>query len=387
MELFKQKSECCGCSACASICTSKAIRMERDKHGFLYPEIEKEKCIDCGQCRKICPISNQAESAGTGQPVAFAVKNRDETIRNKSTSGGVFYELAVSVLEKGGTVYGAVFDENFQVVHFRGECLSDIYKMQGSKYVQSNMNGIFESVRKDLINKKTVLFTGCPCQVDALKHYLKDAEQSSFITCDLICRGVNSPKAWNDYLKYTTKNEKILEVRFRDKSLGWRTPQMYIQTAKVTYMESSSYDCFFQAFFSSLILRDSCFACKYCNVHRYGDITIGDFWGIEKIDSEMNDDRGISLVLLNSYKGKEFFEKILDKFYVKEVEINDVEQPSLKKPEEYPVNYNKFWTDYSKKGIGYVCKKYFNGGVKGTIKRKVKMILIRFRIWEKLGRS
>ena len=182
-------------------------------------------------------------------PPAYAVRNLDESVRKSSSSGGVFYALAEYILQCGGVVYGAVFDEKFQVVHTRGVKTDDIRKMQGSRYVQSSTAGIFEAVEKDLSEGKKVLFTGCPCQIDGLKHYLGDCGQDGLYTCDLICHGVNSPKVWQDYLEYRTKKEPVREVRFRGKSEGWHNLVMEIRTDRMEYKESSTYDFFYQAFF------------------------------------------------------------------------------------------------------------------------------------------
>lgn len=382
MELFSGKEDCCGCSACMSICPSHAITMKNDDQGFWYPVIDEEKCVDCGCCKNVCPLNNREVTAKEFDLKVFAVKNRDDNIRRNSSSGGVFYELANEILQRGGVVYGADFGKDFQIFHLRGKNLEDVRRMQGSKYVQSNLEGIFDSVKKDLIADKKVLFTGCPCQVDGLRHYLKGCKQDGLVTCDLICHGVNSPRVWKDYLAYISQKRKILKIHFRDKPLGWHEFRMKIQMSGKEYLESPSYDFFFQAFSSAFILRDSCFSCKYASLHRKGDITMGDFWGIENVFPEMDDNKGVSQVLVNTPVGQECFLRISDRFIIKEVEIGDCMQPSLRNPVKRPINYNKFWEDYLNKGFVFICKKYLGGGIKGKMKRLIKSLLLNVGIWD-----
>lgn len=382
MEVYK-KEECYGCSACIHVCPVQAVDMQLDNNGFFYPEIDENKCVHCGACKGVCPLQNQKVTENNVLLEAHAVKNRDESVRNNSSSGGAFYALARCVLQKGGIVYGAVFDDEFRIVHVRGTNTEDIRRMQRAKYVQSDLKNIFELVKRDLLNDKDVLFTGCPCQVDGLKHYLRGCKQEKLISCDLICHGVNSPRVWMDYLSFIKKKDEILNINFRNKSKGWRRSYMHIHMNHKDYIEDANYDSFFQVFFSGVGLRPSCFLCKYANLNRVGDITLGDFWGIEHVDPEMDDNKGVSLVLLNSYKGKELFSKVISDFEEKSIGIEKCMQPSLKSSREKPEQYENFWMDYnSRADFSFIRKKYLNGGLKGKIKRVVKMILIKMKLWE-----
>lgn len=219
MEVYK-KEECYGCSACIHVCPVHAVDMQLDNNGFFYPEIDENKCVHCGACKGVCPLQNQKVTENNVLLEAHAVKNRDESVRNNSSSGGAFYALARCVLQKGGIVYGAVFDDEFRIVHVRGTNTEDIRRMQRAKYVQSDLKNIFELVKRDLLNDKDVLFTGCPCQIDGLKHYLRGCKQEKLISCDLICHGVNSPRVWMDYLSFIKKKDEILNINFRNKSKG-----------------------------------------------------------------------------------------------------------------------------------------------------------------------
>lgn len=329
-------------------------------------------------------LKNTEQDAGLLLPLAYAVRNLDESVRESSSSGGVFYALAEYILQCGGVVYGAVFDEKFQVVHMRGVKTDDIRKMQGSKYVQSSTVGIFEAVEKDLSEGKKVLFTGCPCQIDGLKHYLGECRQDGLFTCDLICHGANSPRIWQDYLKYRTKKEPVKEVCFRGKSEGWHNLVMHIRTDQTEYKESSSYDFFYQAFFGNYILRDSCYVCRYADLRRVGDITIGDFWGIGHVCPQMDDNKGVYLVLLNSARGREVFKKLGNSFLAKKVDIRDSLQPSLQNPSGCPEKYGEFWSSYFQKGFSFICKKYLGGGIRGRVRRSLKQALLKAGIWEYL---
>ena len=382
MVLFKKEEDCCGCSACASICPVYAITMAEDAKGFLYPEINKKKCIECRKCVQVCPLKKGKESNEPAFKIAYAIKNKDEYIRMNSSSGGFFYTLANYILENDGVVYGAVFDNDFRVMHMRSIDNVTLQKMQGSKYLQSNMGRIFKSVKQDLVDGKTVLFTGCPCQIDGLKHYLNDIKQDKLLTCDLICHGVNSPKFWKNYLDYIRKGKEVTSISFRDKSSGWRNPALKIQMQKSIYMEIDTYDCFFQAFYSGNILRPSCFSCKYSNLYRKADITMGDFWGIESVFPEIDDNKGISLVIVNTLKGKEAFSMISEKFLSKNTEIENCLQHCLVAPVIKPRQYEKFWEDYINEGFLFVYKKYLSGGIKGTVKRKIRIMLEKAGIWK-----
>ncbi|MCI9132643.1 MAG: 4Fe-4S binding protein [Lachnospiraceae bacterium] len=383
MEIYK-KEECCGCTACKFACPVHAIDMRIDRQGFSYPEIDEEKCINCGTCKRICPWNSQENMKQSRWPDAYAVINNDEVVRGNSSSGGAFYRVAQYILQRGGIVYGVVFDDEFRVTHVRGTCTEDVIRMQRAKYVQSDLKNIFELVKNDLLDNRDVLFTGCPCQVDGLKHYLKGCKQERLITCDLICHGVNSPKIWMDYLSYRKKKNDILSINFRNKSKGWRTNSMHIQMNRKDYLVESSYDCFFQAFYSGVSLRPSCFSCKYARLNRIADITLGDFWGIERIFPELDDNKGVSLVLINSNKGKELFLRIEESFTKRNVEADKCLQPSLESPRIKPKQYEQFWSDYfSKSGFALVRRKYLNDGIKGKIKRMIKSTLIKLKLWKK----
>lgn len=328
IELFAEKKNCCGCGACMNVCPKSAIHMEKDEYGFVYPEINKEQCVECGACKRVCAFQNKTMQNKPQRVLAIAGKN--DSLVKKSASGGLFATIALAVLEQGGCVYGAVMqheDHKLRIHHVCCETKEGLDRLQGSKYVQSSLGSIFKDVQEKLKKGKAVLFSGTPCQVDALKSYLrKDYEK--LLAVDIICHGVPSEQFFNDYIHYTEKKigGEILDFKFRDKSSGWG----YNLTAKYVkqggfeefYRVSSSNSSYFDMFINSTALRENCYCCKYTNSNRVGDITIGDYWGIEDEHPEallqnggsLSEQTGISVMMLNTDKGADFFESVKDQF-------------------------------------------------------------------------
>lgn len=223
IELFVEKKDCCGCGACMNICPKTAIHMEKDEYGFLYPRIDVGKCVECGACKKVCAFQNEPARRQPQRVYAIASKNND--LVTNSASGGLFATMAMYVLEHGGCVYGAIMQHEEHELHIRHACCEtkeDLYRFQGSKYVQSSLGNIFKDIQMKLKNDILVLFSGTPCQVDALKLFLKK-EYSNLLTVDIVCHGVPNEQIFNDYIHYIEKKigGEIREFKFRDKSLGW----------------------------------------------------------------------------------------------------------------------------------------------------------------------
>lgn len=227
-KLYINKEDCCGCSACLNICPKHAIYMKHDEKGYLYPEIRKDSCVNCGLCEKVCPLKDK-EKNKKFEKIAYGVKNKDEHERAKSSSGGVFVEVAKYILNNDGVVYGVEMNNDFQVKHGRATTIEDARKFQGSKYVQSDKHSIFCMVQKDLKEGKEVLFTGTPCEVAGLKKYLRK-EYDNLYTLDLICHGVPSSELLNAFLKGKEKlySSQITELKFREKAYGWRNQELYL---------------------------------------------------------------------------------------------------------------------------------------------------------------
>lgn len=355
MKIYNCKQECYGCTSCMNSCPVNAISMKEDEKGFQYPEVNKEKCINCGLCKRICPYSNFKQSKNKIN--VYGVKNKDEAIRSKSTSGGVFTLLANIILNKKGRVYGCILDKNLKVVHIGSDKQEDIAKMRGSKYVQSDLNRVFSDIKKDLEKDKYILFTGTPCQCAGLRNYLRKDYEKLYI-CDIICHGVPSPKLFKEHLKILEKKGKVENYIFRSKINGWHN-----HTEVVCYENNHDYksnlsQSFRQLFGSDLDLRDCCYECKFTNLNRVGDITIGDFWNLEKTAPEFDDNKGTNLVIINSQKGEKLFKEI--KKDINYIDASNLEyiQSALKENVKKRDKVDKFWKDYQEKGYEYVLKKY-----------------------------
>ena len=376
---IKDKKNCCGCYACYSICPVNAIKMEKDEKGFEYPIVDKGKCTNCGLCEKVCPIINNKKSNKTEKDIkAYACINKDLQVRMKSSSGGIFTLIAEHILDLKGVVFGATFNENFEVVHSYIENKKDIYKFQGSKYVQSRIGESYKKAKEFLENDKYVLFTGTPCQIEGLYQYLR-RDYKKLYTQDLICHGVPSPKVWNKYLE--EKNEKYKgrpeSISFREKEKsGWQNYGMMIKYPNDTYLVNHSEDTYMKAFLGDVCLRDSCYDCKFKKKIRKSDITLADFWGIGNVDKDLNDNKGISLVIVNSKKGQELFEKINKKLIYKIVDFEEAIKynPNMTKSTKIQSKREKFFNDLNNNKLDSLVKKYTKKSMLKKITGKIKRI-------------
>ncbi len=307
--ILEEKDKCYGCNACYNICPVEAIEMVADEEGFLYPNINTEKCTNCGLCKKVCPSLNKSEkfNTNTNSPKCYAVMASDE-IRTNSTSGGAFSLFANWILEQGGYVCGAAFDDNGKVEHIIINYKEELNKLQSSKYVQSDMNYIHKQLKTLLNEGKIVLFSGTPCQVAGVNNFI--GKNDNLYTIDLICHGVPSPLVWMKYLKETIGDEKFIYTKFREKILPYGNNHLITYTDKNIYSFYQRQDSYLKAFHYNMILRPSCHKCAFTTVKRNGDISIGDFWGIDNIDKSFNDTKGTSLVLINSKNGKNLFKAV-----------------------------------------------------------------------------
>lgn len=313
----KSKSECFGCRACTNSCPTNAIKMKEDEEGFFYPVIDSKKCTDCGLCKKACPSLNKSEvyQSNTANPDCYALIANDE-IRAVSSSGGAFTLIANEIFEKGGVVCGVAFVGQ-KVQHIIVEKKEDLVRLRGSKYVQSDTNTVYSQIKEILKTGKVVLFTGTPCQVAGLNIYLGKTYENLY-TIDLICHGVPPQKIFDMYLKETIGDEAFINGTFRDKNAGWFSYGIKVQTDKNCYYKLKTRDSYLQAFIKNMSLRPSCANCPFTSSQRQADITIGDFWEIERYKPELNDNKGTSLVLLNNMKGKNLFNLIKNKVSILE---------------------------------------------------------------------
>ena len=353
--LFENKESCCGCSACAEICPKNAIKMIPDKFGFIYPEINSSLCTECGACRSVCAMSTELEEK---KPLDVMVGVSQVTDVMQSASGGIFAALASKILDNGGIVFGAlmeVIDGRLAPMHISVEDKESLKKLMGSKYVQSSTSGVFGKVKTALCDGRQVLFSGTPCQVAALNSYLKRSYENLY-TADIICHGVPSSEFFQKYIEYEENKlgAKITNFKFRDKNVGWGL------TAKITYRNNgkekykwipSRASSYYSLFLDSEIYRDCCYSCKYACSSRTGDLTLGDFWGIEKQHPEylatnggfVEIKKGCSCITVNTEKGYRLLDsgiKVSESTYEKAAEYNkQLVSPSRKsKNREFILN-------------------------------------------------
>lgn len=302
------KTECCGCSSCAQKCPKHCITMTQDEEGFLYPIVQTTTCIDCGLCERVCPILTAKQPH---EPLkVFAAKHPEEEIRKKSSSGGVFTMLAENIVQEGGVVFGARWDENWNVVHDFTKTLEGIKFFRGSKYVQSNINGNYKQAEAFLKEGRKVLFSGTPCQIAGLKAFLQK-ENDNLITVEVACHGVPSPMVWTKYLNEVIAKRNIMcinEINFRNKKYGWNSYHFSIDYINhngksLTMIHPHGDNPFYRGFLNHLYIRPSCYACKSKGCASGADITIADFWGIDKLERTLDDNKGYSTLIANTAKG------------------------------------------------------------------------------------
>lgn len=366
---IKNKKDCTGCYSCQSICQKNCIEMQYDK-GFWYPFVNKTDCVNCNLCEKVCPIINFSDLESYDVN-AYAAYNKDESIRNNSSSGGIFSSFSGYILKNGGIVFGAAYDDRFNVKHIGINDESDINKLRGSKYVQSRIGNIYKEVKTNLDNDRLVYFSGTACQVDGLKCYL-GKEYNNLICQDLICHGVPSPIVWE---KYINNFGDIKNVNFRNKSNGWKNFSLCITDTNenIKYINDVRSDSYLLGFLRNIYLRPSCYDCKYKTIERKADITLADFWGIENEIPDMFDDKGTSFVIVHSKKGQELFDCIKDRIIFKEIDVETGAkyQSTLKKSAYKNPDYDKFFRNLDKMSFETLYKKYFSDRFFLRLKRSI----------------
>lgn len=352
---------CSGCNACNSICPKSAITMETNYEGFLYPVIDSKNCIKCGLCEKVCP-SLDPINKNVENTTAFAVINKNEIIRSDSSSGGVFTALAEEIINNKGIVFGAKFADDFSVIHSWTDNLEGLADFRGSKYLQSIIGNAYKECKNFLESGNKVLFTGTPCQIQGLLKYL-NKEYDNLITVDFICHGVPSPLLWTKYIKFREKKSasRTLKTAFRRKNDGWKLYSVLFTFANNTeYRASLKKDPYMQMFLKDIALRESCYQCSCRGIERPSDITIADFWGIQNIFPELDDDKGISLVLFHSHNGKELLNTVLKECVSKEVQMDLCIKynPAIINSPKRPKQRDSFYLDLAKKNINKIIYKY-----------------------------
>ena len=387
---IKDPKDCCGCTACASICTRDAITMKPDALGFLYPHVDTNKCVDCGRCEKVCQFHDHYNTGENfNKPLAFAArhKNIDEVM--KSRSGAAFVAISDYILEQGGVVYGAGYKDHYRVAHKRATTKEERNEFRGSKYVQSDLTGVFRLVKEDLKKGLSVLFSGTPCQTSGLRAYIGKKLNERLYLMDIVCHSVPSPYIWRDYINYleSQHHSKICYVNFRDKELyGWKshkeTFKFERETEKTSLERKRGSFTFTSLFTKNIAMRHSCSTCYFTNLHRPSDITIADYWGWERTDPYFNaDNKGCSLVLCNTEKGKHLFEAIKDRMNVIPAEIKNIMQTHLSKPSEAHPERQAFEDYYARYGFEKTIRKFGLMGWRKTIHELKKKFLRKLNIF------
>ncbi|MBP3626430.1 MAG: Coenzyme F420 hydrogenase/dehydrogenase, beta subunit C-terminal domain [Clostridia bacterium] len=375
-----EKHNCCGCGSCALSCPKNCISMQEDAEGFLYPLINAATCINCGLCEKKCPILSKEEpESRTSLPKTFAVINKDEYIRSESSSGGVFTLLAEEILSREGIVYGASFSEDFKSVqHIFVEKSEDLKNLRGSKYLQSNIGNTYKQTKIFLEEGRPVLFSGTPCQIAGLYTFL-GKQFDNLYTADFICHGVPSPLVWRKYVDF--RNSRVssqpYEVSFKHKNPSWQKYSLkFVFRNNKKYIKNIFDDLYLQGFLSDLFLRPSCYNCHFKGLARPSDISLADFWGIEKINPNMDDKKGTSLLFINSLKGTDLFDSIKEKTIYEPTNLHEavsyngaaVSSASL------PKERGAFFEFFQVNSISKTLKTFCLPPLKVRIKRKLYFI-------------
>ena len=363
---IKNKVDCCGCNACGDVCNHQAITFKTDIEGFWYPEVDKDKCTDCHLCEKVCPILNVKELSNDFKtPLCYAAMHKNYEVRFDSTSGGLFSAIAEKIYRDGGYVGCAVFNDDWSIRHFISNEKSDLPRLRSSKYAQSDASGIYKQIRNLLKAGEKVLICSAPCQIAALKSFLRQ-EYENLITLDFICRGVNSPKIERKEDEDDEKEygSKIVYKKSKNKELGWKnlTYKVIFANGQVRYLTKNNNIATRGYLTTNVFSRPSCYDCKFKGAQRNSDITLADFWGIENVDKSMDDNLGTSLVMIHSKKGRDLFDSIQQKIRAIEVPYESVvvKNPMLLNSQPGPlVDRDAFYADLDKGSFNDVANKYF----------------------------
>lgn len=365
MIALRDKSKCTGCTACAAACPMDCISMKVGTGGFLYPEIDGSRCVSCGKCERACPVDHIAEIEEDTMPKAYGAQANDLGLRLSSSSGGVFSLLAEEVLNRGGVVFGAAMSADCKSVHHvMAEDRNELALLRGSKYVPSDLEDTFRRVKEEL-KRRSVLFTGTPCQVDGLTSYL-GGEEEKLLCAEVICHGVPAPELWRMYIENLNaqSGSEATKVEFRNKDSGWKHYTLKVKRSdSVTMKAPTTGRQFMKLFLRDLCLRPSCYQCPSKGLNRTADLTIGDFWGVESVAPELDDDRGTSLVLVHTRKGQAALEQVLPETTWKEVDCMAAlcGNPAMMRSAKCPENREAFVADMERLPFLALAEKYVPG--------------------------
>ena len=361
------KTKCVGCGACAQVCRHHSIKLVPDCEGFLYPQIDKEKCVDCGACDRVCPVGKNSpiNESDIFEGVAYAAIHADDGVRKNSSSGGVFFALASNVLRAGGVVVGASFNKGCTVVsHSLVESIDELDSLMRSKYVQSDTSNIFQKVKMTLKEGRMCLFSGTPCQVEALIKYLGTYNPENLITVDIFCHGVPSPGVWKKFIEEETlaRKNNIIDVNFRNKDAGWKKGSIsffYEDGSVETKLHTDNP--YMVAFKNNSILRPSCHHCYFKKINHKSDISLGDLWGCDVFDESVFDNKGTSAIVIHTSKGRKVIQDVVGQFkLIKEVSIDNIVEYNKAFIQSEPIHPKRdlFFAYLSRYPVSTLSKKY-----------------------------
>lgn len=373
---INSKDKCCGCYGCVNICPKGCIEMRNDNEGFWYPKVDNNKCIKCNLCVKVCPILNNPIKEDDIK-IAYACKNKNEKDRISSSSGGIFILLCKEIISKGGIVFGAAFDEKFNIKHSYAKTIKECKKFKGSKYVQSRIGNSYKLCKEFLEDGRVVMFSGTQCQIKGLNLFL-GRKYENLITTEVICHGVPSPKVFKVYKKIIEKKHglKIKNIEFRNKKLGWKRYSFVAKLEnKQIYSKTLKEDIYMKGFLNDLYLRPSCYKCTAKNFVSNSDLSLADYWGVKEKHLNFDDDKGISLILVNSEKGKKMFDTILNNMEAVETDLQHAinNNKCIIRAVKYNPRRKKFFKQFNRneQELESLIEKY----IKPTFKYKVKLTL------------
>ena len=355
---ISMNGSCTGCSACYAVCTTHAIRMCADERGFYHAIIESEMCVNCGRCSEVCPQLKTREVSDNND--CYACYAKEKQIQLQSASGGVFFLIAKKVLDQGGIVYGAGFDDTMTVKHYSAQTVEELERLRGSKYVQSDLGNCFTEIKKWLFKDRIVLFSGTPCQVSGLLAFL-GGKNRNLLTVDLVCHGTPSNKIWLNYLNERFRGEVVRQVSFRYKNEKDTFCPIRFETEKRIVTEKYQKNIFIRGFIENLYLKEACYQCNYKGMHRESDITIGDCWGIGQVNQKFSNGFGTSFVIVHTNYGEQAFHSVSNSLNMLELNNDSLatiieNNPCILRSVNKPENAIRFWEEYKSKGVTQTVK-------------------------------
>lgn len=376
---------CCGCAACGEICAKNAIQMVRNSEGFLYPNIDESLCIDCGMCDKVCPILNAEQLKHNDEQQVYAAVNKDNDILKESSSGGIFSVIADYVLDNGGVVCGAAFEDDLHLHHVIIDTKSELQRLRGSKYITSENDGAYKEIKQLLNQGRLVYYTGTGCQVAGLRAYLRK-EYDNLVTSDLVCHGTPSPKIFSAFISKLEKEEgvKIVNYLFRDKKVnGWScsssSSSRDLRTGEIRHHEFNKIqNAYFNAFISGSMNREGCYKCPFAETHRTGDITLADYWGVKQFHPEIQAFKGVSAIIVNTSKGQQLLNILKTNIsltpskmeWVAVVNANLVK--TTPRPERRNTIYKELEEDSDKLINSFISNTHYVGYIKYFLKKQMR---------------